>query len=406
MSDDNLVLIEERGHAGLITLNRPKALNALNLSMIRAITQALLRWRDAPQIKLVAIRGMGKAQDGSFQPFGSFCAGGDIRFFHQAALAGDPALEDFFTEEYSLNHLIHTFPKPYVAFMDGICMGGGMGLCQGRALAAPFGEHDERANRTSLVARRGDGDGGLIRIVTERSKLAMPETMIGLFPDVGGGYFLSRCMNSTPGVGEYLALTGELMHAADALAVGLADVQISPADLTSLWESIAQGAPTRDSLLAQLAPKSIAPRADSTPAIVLNRLKIEAIFGSGGLAQIMAKLQADGSDWAQLATNALRKRSPLMLEVTLQLIRRARTMGLADDLRLERDLVRHCFHTTHLQRSGAASETVEGIRALAVDKDHAPKWNPSRLEDITSEMIEPFFTSPWPKVAHPLCDLA
>jgi enoyl-CoA hydratase/carnithine racemase len=117
----------ETGQAGLITLNRPKALNALSLDMIRDITAALLRWRDDAAVKLVAIRGMGKDKDGNFAPFGAFCAGGDIRFFHQAALAGDPALDDFFTEEYSLNHLIHTYPKPYVVFMDGINMGGGPG---------------------------------------------------------------------------------------------------------------------------------------------------------------------------------------------------------------------------------------------------------------------------------------
>ncbi len=381
MSDENLVIVEERGHAGLITLNRPKALNALNLPMIRAITAALLNWRDKPQIKLVAIRGMGKTAEGGFAPFGSFCAGGDIRFFHQAALAGDPALEDFFTEEYSLNHLIHTYPKPYVALMDGICMGGGMGI------SGHMATHS-------------------IRIVTERSKLAMPETMIGLFPDVGGGYFLSRCMNSAPGIGEYLALTGELMHATDALAVGLADVQLSIADLPNLWESITQGAHTRELLLAQITPNSIALRADSIPATLLNRLKIEAIFSSGNLTEIIAKLQADGSDWAQHTITALRKRSPLMLHVTLELIRRARSMSLADDLRLERDLVRHCFHTQHMQRSGANSETVEGIRALAVDKDHQPKWNPARIEDATPEMVQAFFESPWPKSVHPLCDLA
>ena len=251
MSSEDLVLIEERGNAGLITLNRPKALNALNLPMIRAITAALLAWRDKPQIKLVAIRGTGKLPDGSFAPFGAFCAGGDIRFFYQAALAGDPALEDFFTEEYSLNHLIHTYPKPYVAFMDGICMGGGMGIA-------------------------GHMSSNSIRIVTERSKLAMPETMIGLFPDVGGGYFLSRCMNSVPGMGEYLALTGELMHAADALAVGLADVHMSSVDLASAWESLAIGAPTRDALQGLNTPKSIALRADSMPATPENTLKIHA----------------------------------------------------------------------------------------------------------------------------------
>ncbi len=380
MSSENLVQIEELGHAGLITLNRPKALNALNLPMIRAITQALLEWRDKPQIKLVAIRGTGKTSDGGFAPFGSFCAGGDIRFFHQAALAGDPALEDFFTEEYSLNHLIHTYPKPYVAFMDGICMGGGMGIS-------------------------GHGAKNAIRIVTERSKLAMPETMIGLFPDVGGGYFLSRCMNSALGVGEYLALTGELMHAADALAVGLADMQLSSADLPNLWGSITEGSHTREALIVGITPNSIATRADSMPATLLNRLKIETIFGSGSLQEIMTKLQADNSEWSQQTISALRKRSPLMLHVTLELIRRARGMSLADDLRLERDLVRHCFHTKHLQSSGAATETVEGIRALAVDKDHHPKWNPARIEDITPEMVQPFFESPWPKEAHPLRSL-
>ena len=381
MSSEDLVLIEEIGHAGLITLNRPKALNALNLPMIRTITQALLAWRDKPQIKLVAIRGTGKLTDGGFAPFGAFCAGGDIRFFHQAVLAGDPALEDFFTEEYSLNHLIYTYPKPYVAFLDGICMGGGMGIA-------------------------GHMSSNSIRIVTERSKLAMPETMIGLFPDVGGGYFLSRCMNSTPGMGEYLALTGELMHAADAIHLGLADVQLSGADLPSVWASISQAAPTRDALLASITPKSIALRADSIPATLLYRLKIEAIFGSGNLLDSLAKLEADDSEWAQRTTAALHKRSPLMLHVTLELIRRARSMSLADDLRLERDLVRHCFSTQHLQRSGAATETAEGIRALAVDKDHAPKWKPARIEDITSEMVLPFFDSPWPMAAHPLRDLA
>ena len=132
------VLAQVRGCAGLITLNRPKALNALSLPMIRDITAALLTWKSDPAIKLVAIRGMGKnlahaadATAPAFVPFGSFCAGGDIRFFHQAALAGDPALEDFFTEEYALNHLIHTYPRPYIAFMDGIVMGGGMGISQG-----------------------------------------------------------------------------------------------------------------------------------------------------------------------------------------------------------------------------------------------------------------------------------
>ncbi|MEO7886053.1 MAG: 3-hydroxyisobutyryl-CoA hydrolase, partial [Polaromonas sp.] len=169
------VLLEQRGNAGLITLNRPKALNALSLSMIRELSNALLAWRDDASVQVVAIRGTNKAgRPGTPESrFGGFCAGGDIRFFHQAVMAGDASLEDFFTEEYALNHLIHNYPKPYIAFMDGVVMGGGMGISQG--------------------AR--------VRIVTDHTKMAMPETNIGLFPDVGGGYFLSRC----PGhVGEYL----------------------------------------------------------------------------------------------------------------------------------------------------------------------------------------------------------
>lgn len=404
MSEQALVLIEERGHAGLITLNRPKALNALNLPMVRAITAALLRWRDTPDIRLVAIRGMGKAANDSaansaapvFEPFGAFCAGGDIRFFHQAARAGDPTLEDFFTEEYRLNHLIHTYPKAYVAFLDGIVMGGGMGLCQGRALAAPAsGEH-------------GEYTGGVLRIVTERSKMAMPETNIGLFPDVGGGWFLGRCMQAAPGMGEYLALTGQVLAAPDAIAVGLADMQIEAAQLPALWArlpDLAQQARTGVELIGQIATEFIAKQADSMSAIVQNRSKIETTFGSGGMGDILARLQADDSDWARQTAEGLRKRSPLMLHVTLELVRRARHMRIADDLRLERDLVRHCFDTRHLQRSSAASETVEGIRALAVDKDHTPIWQPARIEDVTDAMVAPFFSSPWPIDAHPLAHL-
>ncbi len=377
MNQDNFVIMEERGNAGLITLNRPKALNALSLGMIRDITAALLKWKDAANIQLVAIRGTGKLADGGVSPFGAFCAGGDIRFFHQAALAGDPALEDFFTEEYSLNHLIHTYPKPYVVFMDGINMGGGMGIS-------------------------GHGGANSIRIATERLKMAMPETMIGLFPDVGGGYFLSRCMNSQRGIGEYLALTGQMLHAQDAQALGLADMCVSSESLGKIWEALPASPVTRDALQNHITINSIALHADSVPAILQNRSRISAIFDQNSIPAIMAALQADCSDWANETAAVLRKRSPLMLAVTLELIRRARTMSLADELRLERDLVRHCFHTKHLGRSGAATDTVEGIRALAVDKDHAPKWNPAKIEDVTPEMVQPFFESPWPAAAHPL----
>jgi enoyl-CoA hydratase/carnithine racemase len=350
MSD---ILVEIRAGVGLITLNRPKALNALTLSMIRELTSTLLAWRDDPAVQAVAIRGQGKEA-----PFGAFCAGGDIRFFHQAALAGDPRLEDFFTEEYSLNYLFHQYPKPYTAFLDGIVMGGGMGISQGANL----------------------------RVVTERTKMAMPETNIGLFPDVGGGYFLSRC----PGrLGEYLALTGHMINGADAVAAELADVFVTSGELPSWWDRLAtQGVSAATARQAQAGQSQLE----------LDREQIDAVFGLDSVAQIIAALETDSSSWAAETAAVLRKRSPLMLHVALEQVRRGRGMNLADDLRMERDLVRHCFHL----RPGAASETVEGIRALAIDKDHTPRWNPARIEEVPQELVQAFFESPWPAHAHPL----
>ncbi|RYF37893.1 MAG: enoyl-CoA hydratase/isomerase family protein, partial [Comamonadaceae bacterium] len=341
------------------TLNRPKALNALSLAMIRDLSAALQAWRDDPRIAAVAIRGVNKEG-----PFGAFCAGGDIRFFHQAVLAGNPELEDFFTEEYTLNHLIHHYPKPYVAFLDGIVMGGGMGISQGSKL----------------------------RIVTERTKMAMPETAIGLFPDVGGGYFLGRC----PGrIGEYLALTGVTIGAQDALAAGLADVEVESGSLAVLWDALAsEPAAALAQLQALAATKTIAANA----RLVHARGQIDHFFGLESMPAILAALEADSTPWAGETAALLRKRSALMLHVVLEQVRRGRTMALADDLRMERDMVHHCFHL----RPGTAGETMEGIRAVAVDKDHQPRWNPARIEDVTQSMVAPFFTSPWAPQDHPL----
>ncbi len=361
------VIAERRGTAGLLTLNRPKALNALSLQMVRDLTAALLAWRDDPEVKLVAIRGTNKkGQPGSPEAlFGGFCAGGDIRFFHQAALAGDTALEDFFTDEYSLNHLIQTYPKPFIAFMDGIVMGGGMGLSQGAA----------------------------VRIVTEHTKMAMPETNIGLFPDVGGGYFLSR----TPGhAGEYLALTGEVINAEEAIGFGLADVKRDAAELPTIWESLASqnfaSVDAANAWIAKELPADVARgKADTA--------HIDGFFSLQRVKHIVDALEKAKDDaWAGKVAVILRKRSPLMLHVTLEQIRRARGMSLADDLRMERDMVYQCFH----HRPGVASETVEGIRALAVDKDYTPKWMPERIEDVKPGMADAFFVSPWAAAEHPL----
>ncbi|MBC7597542.1 MAG: enoyl-CoA hydratase/isomerase family protein [Polaromonas sp.] len=368
------ILVERRGSAGLITLNRPKALNALTLQMVRDLTATLLAWRDDPAVLLVGIRGTNKVgRPGTPEAlFGGFCAGGDIRFFHQAATSGQAdakaALEDFFTEEYTLNHLIHTYPKPYIAFMDGVVMGGGMGLSQGAS----------------------------VRIVTEHTKMAMPETNIGLFPDVGGGYFLSRC----PGhVGEYLALTGEVIGADEAICFGLADIKREAGQLAAIWHDL--GTQIFDS--AGMAEQWIATEliADS-PRIYCRTEHIDAHFSKLRVKHMVDSLESAKDDpWALKMAAVLRKRSPLMLHVTLEQIRRARSMSLADDLRMERDIVHHCFHL----RPGAESETVEGIRALAVDKDYKPKWNPARIEDVKPGMADAFFMSPWAAEVHPLRDL-
>ena len=379
MPNGSDIVVERRRSAGLITLNRPKALNALSLQMIRDLTGILLAWREDPTVLMVAIRGTNKkGQPGTPESlFGGFCAGGDIRFFHTAATSDDAdeamALEDFFTEEYALNHLIQTYPKPYIAFMDGVVMGGGMGLCQGEQHAA--------------------GRAGKVRIVTEHTKMAMPETNIGLFPDVGGGYFLSRC----PGhVGEYLALTGDVIGADDAIGFGLADTRRAAAELPAIWEALGSQTFTSAALANEwIATEFIASDARSAAATVT----IDKYFSLLRVKHIVDALEKAKDDaWATKVAAVLRKRSPLMLHVVLEQIRRARGMSLVDDLRMERDMVYQCFHL----RSGVSSETVEGIRALAVDKDYTPKWVPARIEDIKPGMADEFFVSPWTPQTHPL----
>ncbi len=361
------VLAEVQGSVGLITLNRAKALNALSLGMVRSLTEVLLAWAQDDRVQAVALRGMGK--EGAF---GAFCAGGDIRFFHTAALAGDVALEDFFTEEYRLNHVIHHYAKPCIVFMDGVVMGGGMGLAQGASL----------------------------RIATERTKMAMPETLIGLFPDVGGGYFLSRCEGA---LGEYLGLTGQMLNGAEAVFAGLADVLVDSASLNALWAQLPSHHWSQPDALESFSAafKAATQHAQATTPAWWND-RLNHAFSAPDVPAIAQALDAAGHT---PALEALHKRSPLMLAVSLEQIRRARRMNLSDELRMERDLVRHSFHPVHLHRTAAQSDTVEGIRALAVDKDHAPRWSPAHLDEVTADMVTPFFNSPWPANAHPLMDL-
>jgi len=254
-----------------------------------------------------------------------------------------------------------------------VVMGGGMGLAQGAGL----------------------------RIATERTKMAMPETLIGLFPDVGGGYFLSRCQGA---LGEYLGLTGHMLNGAEAVYAGLADVLVDSASLNALWAQLphlnwAQPAKalTQFTQGFQAATQTAQHHKPSWWTDSLNQA-----FAATDLPSIAKALEASED---KHALDALRKRSALMLAVTLMQVRLARHMNLSDELRMERDMVRHSFHPLHLQRTPAQSDTVEGIRALAVDKDHAPRWSPAHIDDVSAEMVTPFFTSPWPLSAHPLADL-
>ncbi|MBQ5940042.1 MULTISPECIES: enoyl-CoA hydratase/isomerase family protein [unclassified Massilia] len=357
MTDHVLTRVANR--TGIITLDRPKALNSLSLEMVRAMTAILLDWQDDSAVDAVVITSTSEK---------ALCAGGDIRFFHDVGhatpMGGSALLEDFFTEEYALNHLIHFYPKPYIAIMDGVVMGGGMGIAQ------------------------GGPDCGL-RIVTDRTKMAMPEVNIGLFPDVGGSHFLSHA----PGqLGNYLGLTGLTVGAADALYVGLADVFVPGAGLAGL-NQIIETTPGKElpaairAFAAQFAGQAGASELQAQRGV------IDAHFGAASVAAVMASLERDESPFAQKALKAMRLRSPLMMCVTRELLARGAAMDVADCLRMERNLVRRNFEH---------GEVLEGVRALVIDKDNAPKWNPATLEEVTPEMVERFFVPAWPAVAHPL----
>ncbi len=347
---------------GIITLDRPRTLNSLSLEMIRALTDVLLAWRDDPAVDAVVLRSSTDK---------ALCAGGDIRYFHDVGTrpttGGSASLEDFFTEEYRLNHLIHYYPKLYVALMDGVVMGGGLG-----------------------ISEAGPGTG--LRVVTDGTKMAMPEVNIGLFPDVGGSYFLARA----PGkLGNYLGLTGLTVRAADALYAGLADTFVPQAQMPALLQLIeaTPGARLREAITKFAASFA----GDVGPATLqAERETIDRHFGASSVEGIMASLATDPGVFAQKALAAMHKRSPLLMRVTLELLKRGAGMSLADCLRLERILVRRNFEH---------GEVLEGIRALVIDKDNAPHWNPPTLAEVTDEMVAQFFASPWPDRAHPLRDL-
>ncbi|WP_206952382.1 enoyl-CoA hydratase/isomerase family protein [Trinickia acidisoli] len=360
---------------GYIELNRPQALNALSLPMIRAMHAALDAWRNDPRVLAVVAY--------SVHPR-AFCAGGDVRYFYEAGRRGDVAARDaFFTEEYALDHAIFTYGKPYIALMQGVVMGGGMGISQG-------------AHRT----------GGL-RIVSETTKMAMPETRIGLFPDVGAGWFLAR----TPGaIGRYLAVTGATVDAADALYAGLADAYLDTSAIPALMEALAaaQLADTPDVLacVERFASRSApvgqpgAGGRDGALSLAATRPWIDRHFAQPDVASIVASLEAEtepgAREWAQETIRVMRERSPLSMAVSLEVVARAEG-PMSDCLRRDLDLTRSIFDH---------GDVVEGVRARIIDKDDRPVWRIAHIEDVTRAEVEHMFVSPWTPDTHPLRDLA
>jgi enoyl-CoA hydratase/carnithine racemase len=334
MQDEPTVIARRDGRVGRITLNRPHALNALDLAMIRACAKALEAWRDEPQVHAVVIEGAGDR---------AFCAGGDIRALRQYELEGEHhKAETFFREEYELNLMIATYPKPYVALIDGICMGGGIGV----SVHAPY------------------------RVATEHAAFAMPETAIGFFPDIGATFFLPRL----PGqIGTYLGLTGARMQGADAVHAGLATHFTSRTDLDALSNAIAADGPGVLGAYAAPLPEF---------SLAGQRAAIDRCFGADSVSEIIRELEALGDGWATKTLATLRTVSPSALCWTLKALRHGAAMTLphcqAAELALTRTAMRH-------------PDFAEGVRAMVVDKDRKPRWQPARIEDVDPDAIAEMF---------------
>jgi enoyl-CoA hydratase len=334
MPNEQSVIARRDGRAGRILLNRPKALNALDLEMIRALTRVLTEWHDDPHVHVVVIEGSGDR---------AFCAGGDIRALRDAQLRGDrPAADAFFSEEYALNRMIATYPKPYVALIDGICMGGGIGV----SVHAPY------------------------RVATEHAMFAMPETAIGFFPDIGATFFLPRL----PGrIGVYLGLTGARMQGADAVHAGMATQFTPRAGLAALAQALAlDGAGALAEYAAPLPVFSLAGR----------RAAVDHCFSADTVPEIVQRLEADGSDWATRTLDLLRGVSPSALCWTLKALQHGADLTLPQALDAEFALT----HTTMRHPDFA-----EGVRAMVVDKDRQPRWQPARIEEVDPAAIAALF---------------
>ncbi len=335
MTED--IIIRKSGRVGHISLNRPKVIHSLNLDMCLAMTDALVEWRDDDSVEAVMIdhsEGRG------------FCAGGDIAMLRESGLTDGKEGRAFFYKEYQLNHLLFEYPKPIVAFMDGITMGGGVGISQ------PV----------------------RFRVATENTRFAMPETGIGLFPDVGGGWYLSRLAGR---LGQFLALTGARLDGSECKEVGLATHYLESDALEEAKERIAENPDRIEGILGQLA----AARPDAR--IAANLDKIDRFFASDSFEDILAKLEADDGDWAAKERDTLGTKSPQTCKVALRQLKEGAAMDtFADEMRNEYRIGYHVL---------VMHDFLEGVRALIVDKDNDPKWDPPAPEAVTDEWIDQIF---------------
>ncbi len=337
MSSEPEVLTRVEGAVGRITLNRPLALHALTTNMCRLMIQSLLVWRDDPQVKLVLIDHSGER---------GFCAGGDIRMLAESGAQDGHLAREFFFTEYRLNTLLHDFPKTIVAFMDGITMGGGVGL--------------------SRPCR--------FRVATERTTFAMPETGIGLFPDVGGGWFLSRM---TDHIGLWLALTGARIKAADCQLTGIATDYVESARITDLKDQMVADPASVETLLTEFECDA------GRPSLAAHQDEIARLFAGESVEAIMASLKAADTDWARDQLTVLETKSPQTLKVAFRQLKAGAAMTrFADNMAMEyrigaRVVQRHDF--------------LEGVRAVIVDKDNSPKWVPPTLEAVDEALLDGIF---------------
>ena len=328
--------------AGIIRLNRPKAINAVTLEMFRDIDKALDAFEADPEVAVIVLEGAGER---------GLCAGGDIRALWESSKVKGDLGKILWREEYILNARIAKFPKPYVAFMDGIVMGGGVGL-------SAHGAH---------------------RVVTERTRLAMPEVGLGFFPDVGGTFLLSRA----PGeIGSYFGLTGQTMNGPDAIHARFADAVVPSSKLPALREALTKFRPGTTSAEIKTLIDGFATGESAGPVAAMQS-RIDGWFAHDRMEDVVAALGRDGSELAQSTLKTLGEKSPRGMVVTLKLLRLARASSS-----LEECLVREYRAALEVF---ASDDFREGVRAAVIDKDRSPKWSPPRIEDVTPEMVAPYF---------------